>query len=40
VALPSGYRHRGIDYDKASGFNQFEYDVQVSGPVVGLAIRF
>lgn len=40
VSLVLGYRYWAIDYDNGSGFNRFEYDVQLSGPVVGLAIRF
>jgi hypothetical protein len=35
-----GYRHLDVDYDDGSGVGQFEYDVEMTGPIVGLAIRF
>ena len=35
-----GYRHLDIDYDDGSGSSLFEYDVEMTGPVFGLAILF
>jgi opacity protein-like surface antigen len=34
------YRHLDIDYDDGSGSNQFEYDVEMTGPMLGIAIEF
>lgn len=35
-----GYSILGVDYDDESGSDLFEYDVELSGPVAGLADRF
>ena len=35
-----GYRILDVDYDDGSGSDLFEYDVSMSGPIAGLAIRF
>jgi hypothetical protein len=35
-----GYRHLDIDYEDGSGAGQFEYDVEMTGPILGLAILF
>jgi opacity protein-like surface antigen len=35
-----GYRHLDVDYDDGSGSDLFEYDISMSGPIAGLAIRF
>ena len=35
-----GYRHLDLDYDDGSGPRQFEYDVELTGPMAGLEIRF
>ena len=35
-----GYRILAVDYDDGSGSDLFEYDVELSGPVAGLAVRF
>ena len=35
-----GYRHLDIDYDDGSGSNLNEYDVEMTGPMLGLAIGF
>jgi hypothetical protein len=40
ITLLAGYRALGIDYDDGSGDDLFEYDVTMSGPIVGLAIQF
>ncbi|GAB4343872.1 MAG: hypothetical protein Kow0099_22730 [Candidatus Abyssubacteria bacterium] len=40
TTLLAGYRALGIDYDDGSGADLFEYDVTMSGPIVGLAIQF
>ena len=40
IALGIGYRILDVDYDKGSGLRLFEYDVTMSGPMVGLAFRF
>ncbi len=36
IALTGGYRHMSIDYEK----DGFVYDIEMSGPVVGLTFRF
>lgn len=35
-----GYRILDVDYDDGSGPNLFEYDINMSGPLAGLAITF
>lgn len=40
MTLWAGYRYMDIDYDDGSGNNLFEYDVELSGPIVGLAVKF
>ena len=32
-----GYRYLSIDYDEGSGANRFEIDIDIQGPIVGLA---
>lgn len=39
-ALEFGYRHLDIDYDNDSSSHPFSYDVEESGPRVGLIVRF
>ena len=34
-----GYRILDVDYDDGSGSDLFEYDIDMSGPIAGLAIR-
>jgi hypothetical protein len=40
LQLQFGYRYLSIDYDDGSGSNRFLYDVDFSGPYVGLQFRF
>ncbi len=40
TSIWGGYRILDVDYDSGSGANLFEYDVTMSGPIVGLAYRF
>jgi hypothetical protein len=40
TTLWAGYRHLDIDYDKGSGSELFAMDIAMSGPIVGLEIRF
>ncbi|MBI4831467.1 MAG: hypothetical protein HY801_07915, partial [Candidatus Lindowbacteria bacterium] len=40
TTLWAGYRHLEVDYDDGSGSDLFVYDVEMSGPIVGMAIRF
>jgi hypothetical protein len=40
MTLWAGYRHLDVDYDDGSGSDLFVYDVEVSGPMAGLAIHF
>jgi hypothetical protein len=40
LTLLVGYRALGIDYEDGSGADKFKYDVIMSGPFVGMAIRF
>ncbi len=35
-----GYRHLDVDYETGSGINRFEFDVEQSGPMVGLNFRW
>lgn len=34
------YRTMGVDYDGSSGNRRFEYDVTMTGPVVGVEFQF
>lgn len=38
--LQFGYRHFDFDYDDGSGPDRFVYEVEFSGPYVGLGIKF
>jgi hypothetical protein len=40
MTLWAGYRHLDVDYDDGSGSDLFVLDAEISGPIVGLAIRF
>ncbi|MHC4165534.1 MAG: porin family protein [Planctomycetota bacterium] len=40
MTLWAGYRHLDIDYDDGSGPDLFAMDVEMSGPIVGMEIRF
>ncbi len=35
-----GYRHLDVDYETGSGVNRFEFDVEQSGPIVGVNFRW
>lgn len=35
-----GYRHLDYDYDSGSGADKFGFDIAMSGPLVGMNIRF
>ena len=40
LQLQVGYRYLSVDYDDGSGSKRFLYDVDFSGPYVGLQFRF
>ena len=40
MTLMLAYRILDIDYDDGSGNDRFEFDAQMQGPMIGLAIRF
>jgi len=40
IAVFAGWRWLSDDYNKGSGLDRFEYDMQFSGPFVGLKIMF
>ena len=40
VSLWLGYRVLGVNYESGSGFNKFQFDVTMYGPITGIAFRF
>ena len=36
----AGYRALYVDYSKGSGLNQYEYNMTMHGPIIGLSARF
>ncbi len=39
-ALGVGWRHMSVDYSRGTGADRFEYDVRISGPLLGWLFRF
>jgi hypothetical protein len=39
-SLKLGYRIYDLDYSRGSGRNEFGFDGQMTGPVLGLTVRF
>jgi hypothetical protein len=40
VSVWLGYRVLGVNYESGSGFNKFQYDVTMYGPIAGILFRF
>jgi hypothetical protein len=40
VSIWLGYRVMGVNYESGSGFNKFQYDVTMYGPITGIVFRF
>jgi hypothetical protein len=40
VSIWLGYRVLGVNYESGSGFNKFQFDVTMYGPITGILFRF